>query len=247
MEIRPLEPEEVDSVREIARRSLEASYSHILSPETIETAVSEWYTDEAFEEYLDSDEMTFVVAVEDDAVIGFSQSHVVEEIDKGRILWLHVDPDYRGRGVATELFDVTREVLSDRGIDRVTGLVLAENEEGNRFYDEHGFEKLYERHISIAGEDHTENVYGEPGTEPDELEMWAAPDGEEVYVDWDESTRGSEGLFYTVYSDLDRERRYGFFCSNCASIDTAMDTMGRIVCQECGNRRRPTRWDAAYL
>ena len=31
------------------------------------------------------------------------------------------------------------------------------------------------------------------------------------------------------------------------TIETAMDPMGRIVCNECGNRHRATRWDAAYI
>jgi len=26
-----------------------------------------------------------------------------------------------------------------------------------------------------------------------------------------------------------------------------MDAMGRMECGTCGNQRRPTRWDSAYL
>ncbi|MDL0139247.1 DUF5816 domain-containing protein [Halobacterium salinarum] len=26
-----------------------------------------------------------------------------------------------------------------------------------------------------------------------------------------------------------------------------MNTMGRVACNNCGNERRETRWDAAYL
>jgi hypothetical protein len=26
-----------------------------------------------------------------------------------------------------------------------------------------------------------------------------------------------------------------------------MDSMGRIVCNNCGNKRKATRWDASYL
>ncbi|WP_245626069.1 DUF5816 domain-containing protein, partial [Haloparvum sedimenti] len=38
----------------------------------------------------------------------------------------------------------------------------------------------------------------------------------------------------------------GFYCGNCGSLDTAMDTMGRIECNECGNIRKPEEWDAAH-
>lgn len=246
MDIRELDPEETASVRDIARRSLEASYSGILSQETITNAVEEWYSEAAFADYLDSDEMVFLVA-DDGGIVGFSQSHILEDINKGRILWLHVDPDHRGRGIAKTLFERTRAYLTDRGTDRVTGLVLADHEAGNQFYASRGFEVLYDRAVTIGGEEYTEHVYGDPGVEPSELELWVTPGGEEVFVDFEDSTRGSEGPFDVVYRSPDRTRRYGWFCSVCESIDNAMDSMGRIECNQCGNRRKATRWDAGYL
>ena len=70
--------------------------------------------------------------------------------------------------------------------------------------------------------------------------------GESVFVEEAEAEIGSKGPFYTVYSSLDAEERYGYLCSVCGSLNNAMDTMGRIVCNECGNTRKPEEWDAAY-
>jgi ribosomal protein S18 acetylase RimI-like enzyme len=246
MEIRPLESADIESVRRIARESLAASYS-VLRDETIETAIEEWYAADVFEDYLDSDEMVFLVAADDDDVVGFSQSHILETADKGRILWLHVDPEHRGRGIATDLFDATRKLLTERGTERTTGLVLTENEEGNQFYTTHGFEKLYDRTITIAGKAHVENVYGEEGTEFGELELRTATDGEQIYVDFAESSRGAAGAFHPSYLDQDRDQLYGWFCSNCETTNNTMDSMGHIECNQCGNLRKATRWDAAYL
>jgi len=72
------------------------------------------------------------------------------------------------------------------------------------------------------------------------------PDGETVYVAADEKRVGSEGPFRVVYRGEDRAERWGYLCSACDSLDTAMDTMGRIVCNECGNVRKPDEWDAAH-
>lgn len=246
MEIRPLDSADIDSVRHIARESLAASYA-VLGDETIETAIEEWYAADAFDDYLDSDEMVFLVAVDKDGVVGFSQSHIVETDDKGRILWLHVAPEHRGRHIATELFDATRELLTERGTERITGLVLAENDEGNHFYTTHGFERLYDRTITIAGNVHVENVYGEEGTELGELAPRTATDGEQIYVDFEESSRGSSGPFHPSYLEQDRTQLYGWYCSNCDTTDNAMDSMGHIKCNQCGNLRKATRWDAAYL
>ena len=72
------------------------------------------------------------------------------------------------------------------------------------------------------------------------------PDGRTAYVAEDEGDRGSEGPFLVAYLDADRERRYGWFCTNCETLDNAMDTMGRIRCNVCGNTRKPEEWDAAH-
>jgi ribosomal protein S18 acetylase RimI-like enzyme len=246
MEIRPLDAADIEAVRRIARESLAASYA-VLDTETIETAIGEWYAAEAFDDYLASDEMVFLVAVDEDAVVGFSQCHILETVDKGRILWLHVDPEHRGRHIATDLFEATRDMLTERGTERITGLVLAENEAGNHFYTTHGFEKLYDRTITIAGNDHVENVYGEEGTAPGELAPRTATDGEQIYVDFAESSRGSTGPFHPSYLEQDRTQLYGWYCSHCDTTDNAMDSMGHIKCNQCGNLRKATRWDAAYL
>lgn len=78
------------------------------------------------------------------------------------------------------------------------------------------------------------------------MERRTLEDGETVYVADDEARVGSAGPFHVVYRDGDREERFGYLCSSCGSIDNAMDTMGRIVCNECGNTRKPEEWDAAH-
>ncbi len=67
-----------------------------------------------------------------------------------------------------------------------------------------------------------------------------------LYVDREDAERGSEGPFYAVYSTLEATERWGYFCSACESVDNAMDTMGRIVCNRCPNVRKPDEWDAAH-
>lgn len=71
-------------------------------------------------------------------------------------------------------------------------------------------------------------------------------DGKTVYVTTDEGTRGTDGPFYVAYSDPGGNRRYGWYCGNCESFDNAMDTLGRIKCNECGNLRKATEWDPAH-
>lgn len=78
------------------------------------------------------------------------------------------------------------------------------------------------------------------------LEASTTPDGEQVYVSRSEGLRGSEGPFFVVYVSDDADDRWGYYCSNCDTFDNAMDTMGRIACNQCGNIRKPDEWDAAH-
>ena len=77
-------------------------------------------------------------------------------------------------------------------------------------------------------------------------EAMQSEDDEVVYVDRTAVERGNEGSFYVVYLDQLGTERWGYFCGNCESLDTAMDTMGRIECNDCGNIRKPEEWDAAH-
>ena len=72
-------------------------------------------------------------------------------------------------------------------------------------------------------------------------------DGETLYVEQQEVERGSKGPFLVTYTSSAGDTKWGYFCTNCESFDTAMDSMGRIVCNNCGNKRKATRWDASYL
>ncbi len=78
------------------------------------------------------------------------------------------------------------------------------------------------------------------------LEALTTNDGEQVYVDRRRAERGADGPFHVVFADVDGATRWGFHCGNCGTTDTAMDTMGRIQCNDCGNIRKPDEWDAAH-
>lgn len=78
------------------------------------------------------------------------------------------------------------------------------------------------------------------------MDTTVTPDGQTVYIDETAGERGSKAPFFTVYRDEREQRRYGYVCGHCDSLETAMDTMGRIVCTACGNQCKPDQWDAAH-
>jgi ribosomal protein S18 acetylase RimI-like enzyme len=247
MQLRSLAPDDFQGVRELARASLTVSYSDLIDEDTITPAIERWYSDESLHTALADDRTVFVVAEEDDEIIGFVQAAAVPEDDEGRIEWVHVHPDERGRRLGSMLFERARGRFEGRGLDRITGQVLAEYDPGVSFYENRGFERHVEREVKLGDQTVTETVYVEASVEARALEPHEAPDGATIYVDREDDARGSTGPFYVTYADPDRETRYGWYCGACGSAATGMDTMGRVVCNDCDNRRKPSRWDASYL
>ncbi|WP_435345671.1 GNAT family N-acetyltransferase [Haloarchaeobius sp. HRN-SO-5] len=250
MQIREATADDFESMRALASASLHDSYESIFDPSTIDTAVEEWYGDDLLSDQVATDDAVVLVGEADDGLAAFSQSELVGDAPvEGRILWLHVDPDHRGHGYGSRLLTETRETLLDHGAQRITGVVLEGNRIGNEFYEAHGFEQAGERTVDVGDESFVENVFVEASNDRGEWEAVEAVETEDgdLFVNYAEPHRGSEGPFYEAYRDEERERHFGLFCAVCNSTDVAMGTMEEVVCNVCGNRRKATRWDASYL
>ncbi|AFK21172.1 N-acetyltransferase (plasmid) [Haloferax mediterranei ATCC 33500] len=251
MDIREATTADTDGIREVAHDSLVASYGHALDETLIESSVEEWYGDDELTAELDDDNTLFLVCDDSGDIVAFSQSYLRGKGDvTGQISWLHVHPEHRDRGIGARLLTRTEEGLVDHGAARLTGKVLELNELGADFYEHHGYEEVDSRRIDLGSEQYDERVFEKfLGTE-DEVAAPLDPrtvDSRTVYVAFDESDRGSQAPFYVSYVDEERANRYGYFCGNCESFEVSMDSMGRVICNNCGNKRRPSRWDSAYL
>jgi len=242
MDIREARPGDRPAIRDVARRSLQASYS--LGQRAIIGAVDEWYDENRLKNMFNDDDKVLLVAEADDQVVAFSDSVLTGE-NTAEILWIHVDPDYRGEDYGEQLFEATRNHLRKLSASNLRGRVLADNPGGNTFYQERGLVKVGEEEVEIDGTAYVENVYTE--VEADRMEEVELPDGRVVYVDHENEETGSIDQFHVVYTDREAEDIYGYWCANCDDFANSMDAMGRIQCDECGNARKPTRWDAAYL
>lgn len=249
MDLRPATQSDLEGIRTVAAASLAASYD-ALGTELRDRAIEAWYGEDGLAADLTEDDTVVVVAVDDDDVVGFAQAYVVDKPETvGRIDWLHVHPNARGRGLAKQLLKRVETNLLEQGAGRLEGRVLEANPEGMKFYETFGYETGGERHLMVDDDDLAERIFVKypEGEAPDELfETFDTAQGQTVYVAYDESDRGSQAPFYATYTDQERGDRFGFYCGNCEGFDVNMDTMGTAECNDCGNRRKPTRWDATY-
>ncbi|MEA5451591.1 GNAT family N-acetyltransferase [Leptolyngbya sp. CCNP1308] len=84
-----------------------------------------------------------LVAVEQDAVIGFISLHFIPQLalpgDFCRISYFCVDPEARGQGVGTALEMAASALAQARGCDRIEVHCHSRREQAHRFYYRQGY------------------------------------------------------------------------------------------------------------
>jgi len=249
MEIRPAEPADRSRIATLAEDSFRSAYA--LSPQQIETLVENEFDPETLADRIDDPDATLLVAEhaagDTEQVQGFVD---VEAGEERTIRWLHVDPEARGAGIATALFERVAE--TDDGAP-LTARILDAAVEGGEFLEGFGLEPDDTDHLSVGGEEFAVAVFteGEGSSDANEPAV-AVPgsvpaDGTERPLDREEAIPGRDAPFFRTYASEDRADPYGYFCSNCGSTDVSADGLDRLECGECGNLHRAEEWDRSYL
>jgi GNAT superfamily N-acetyltransferase/ribosomal protein S27AE len=273
MEIREAELADRPQLRAITEQSFRFSYS--LSPERIEAILENLFADDTLASRIDDPDVLLLVAEgsvaegggpedssartesdersaddgagdENKQVVGF----VDVDLAAARLHWLHVDPDARGDGVGTALFEGARDAVEARG-DSLVARVLEQASEGGEFCTQFGFSRTGSARLEFDDERFTEDVYGtdaDETVEPDvDVPLRIRVDNDELVVDRREEIPGTDAPFFSLYRAESSEDRYGFFCVNCGGIDVSADGLDRLECSDCGNEHLAENWDDAYL
>ncbi|MFC4986640.1 GNAT family N-acetyltransferase [Saliphagus infecundisoli] len=158
--IRTATPEDVTGIRHVAERSWNAAYNGILDGETIDCALEEWYDPDQVREFVDRDEVTYLVA-EDGDVVGYASGGPdgEGEGDVAVLGAIYADPDLWGEGIGTALLSAFERERRRAGDDAVRLRVLADNEVGIAFYRARGYEPVAEREDELFGERVAERVF----------------------------------------------------------------------------------------
>ncbi|NEU55729.1 GNAT family N-acetyltransferase [Halorussus sp. MSC15.2] len=158
MEIREATENDIPTIRTVAREAWTEAYADAVPESVVESAVSEWYAEETMSRIIADDEQVCLVATDEDGdIVGFS--HGATDDGAGDVLRLYVHPDRWNEGIGTAVLEAMEERLTAMGAETIQAMVLAENEMGNAFYEDHGFEKTDEAETQLDGATRTENVY----------------------------------------------------------------------------------------
>lgn len=97
------------------------------------------------------DYYTFLVAIDDDKIIGYICSTIV--YDNCDLLKIIVNKDYRKQGIGKLLLLKLIEVCKEKDVENITLEVRDDNKTAISFYENNGFEQLGERKGYYNGKD----------------------------------------------------------------------------------------------
>jgi len=176
------QPADAAEIASVARRAWHAAYGEFLSADAIDATVDEWYAPASLRGTIDREESVFVVAVDDDAagdggvnddaagdggdverardgrIVGFLNAGYSESVGNVVLSRIYALPDYWGSGIGTAMLGCVARRLVEAGYDRISAVVLADNEVGRSFYDARAFEEIGRQTTTFGGEEHEELI-----------------------------------------------------------------------------------------
>ena len=172
MNVETAQPADAAEIASVARRAWHAAYGEFLSADAIDATVDEWYAPASLRGTIDREESVFVVAVDDDAagdgadaehtrdgrIVGFLNAGYSESVGNVVFSRIYALPDYWGSGIGTAMLGCAARRLVEAGYDRISAVVLADNEVGRSFYDARAFEEIGRQTTTFGGEEHEELI-----------------------------------------------------------------------------------------
>lgn len=159
--IRPAEPRDVPDIERIGERAWNVVYADVLEQSTIDAALSEWYSVDALRESIEISDVEYFVGERDGEVVGYTACGV-NELGKGELAAIYVDPDAWRDGIGSDLLEHVEASGRDAGWTEIQIRVIAGNDIACNFYEQHGYE-LYETTAApLFGEDIEELTYEKP-------------------------------------------------------------------------------------
>lgn len=159
MAIREATVDDIDAIQGVAEQSWTRDYPDVLSRESIEEGLDDWYSEERVRDSIVWARALMLVADQDGEIVGFAHATWGTDSGEGNILRVYVDPDARGEGIGGRLLEETCQTLFEQGVERVKAMVLDANEPGKRFYSEFGFERTETETVPIGDDTYEECTY----------------------------------------------------------------------------------------
>ena len=136
-QIRPGRGGDIAGIQAAARASWHAAYGEIFSADSIDAFLASAYSRISLRAALANRRSTFLVALHDGRVLGYSQFG-----DRGagpEMFRLYVDPRWWGQGIGRRLLSHAEMQFGALGVKRYFLTLHRRNDRAKQFYTSHGF------------------------------------------------------------------------------------------------------------
>jgi ribosomal protein S18 acetylase RimI-like enzyme len=147
--IRAAEPADVEAVRRLLVETWHDTYDSLIGAEKVAEITNSWHSIENLGRQLTMPDASFLVAVEDGAIVG----HILATVQKPPFMMisrLYVLPDRQRRGIGSSL--IHSAVARHQNCDTLHLEVEVDNKKGLSFYLREGFREV--RRSVTQGIDH---------------------------------------------------------------------------------------------
>jgi diamine N-acetyltransferase len=161
--IRPIKPEEVDALRELAIRIFYEAFAHVNSPENIKDYTDKAYAYDQLRTELEDPRSEHYFLCYGDLNIGFIKLNLpgaqsdLNEPDTLELQRIYVDMAYQNRGLGKLLLDKAKECAAAHQVKFLWLAVWEHNPDAIRFYERHGFVK-FGAHPFVMGDDEQTDI-----------------------------------------------------------------------------------------
>lgn len=153
---------DVEDILRIAEQGWNEAYSGILSQETIDTAMTEWYGADNTREIVEREDAVYFVAERNGEIIGYVSGGPSNKKNVANLGAIYVDPNHWGKGTGTALLETFEDYCRREDYDRIRFRVLSENDVGTSFYRKHGYNVIDEQETNLFDELVRECIYSGP-------------------------------------------------------------------------------------
>jgi ribosomal protein S18 acetylase RimI-like enzyme len=148
IQVRKATINDIIGIQQVAHLTWHSAYEHTMRPDTRAQILAEFYNEQSLARSLEREEALFLVAEEQDRIIGFVQA-LPRPCSGYEITRIYILPQWQQKGVGSQLYAALVEHLPNQAL---SAIVQRDHQAAIAFFKKHGFVQQRELELPVFGE-----------------------------------------------------------------------------------------------
>ena len=158
MKVLPASKKEIALIQDLAKRSWEAAYAKILSPNQISYMMAEMYSEKIISEQMDDPNWQYFIVADDEGTnLGFLGYELNYNSNTTKLHRIYMVPEAKGKGAGKFALNFLKREVANHDNDRII-LNVNKHNEARGFYESQGF-TVYEEGVFDIGNGYVMDDY----------------------------------------------------------------------------------------